>query len=91
MFEKVNERKETQVWVLNMEDKLGLGNLYLRNIAQKGKKILLLHEYTKKCKESFCDPKRRLMAAPILIIPTSSEALVIVSDVLKIALGADLM
>ena len=59
----------------------------LTALTRKGKK----YEWTEKCEESFCELKRRLTTAPILIIPTSGEALVIFSDASKVGLGAVLM
>ena len=56
-------------------------------LTRKGKK----YEWTQKCEESFQELKRRLTSAPILIIPTSGEPLVIYSDASKVRLGVVLM
>ena len=59
----------------------------LTALTRKGKQ----YEWTQKCEESFQELKRRLTSAPILIIPTSGEPLVIYSDASKVGLGAVLM
>ena len=56
-------------------------------LTRKGQK----YEWTQKCEESFQELKRRLTSAPILIIPTSGEPLVIYSDAFKVGQGAVFM
>ena len=59
----------------------------LTALTRKGKK----YEWTQKCEESFQELKCRLTSAPILIIPSSGEPLVIFSTASKVGLGAVLM
>ena len=59
----------------------------LMALTRKGEK----YEWTQKYEESFQELKRRLTSAPILIILSSEELLVLYNDASKIGLGAVLM
>ena len=56
-------------------------------LTRKGKK----YEWIPKCEKSFRELKRHLTSAPILIIPSGGEPLVIYGDASKIKLSAVLI
>jgi hypothetical protein len=48
-------------------------------------------EWSKECEESFQELKRRLTTAPVLILPSGTEGLVVYSDASRKGLGCVLM